>query len=185
MRNSALVGWWWGCGRSLAKLEVPLLNFLPFCPVGHSLQSRWQRLFLQDAGVSIWMSWIFSFRFGSCIPVLWVRFSRCFIFNVLVFSAVIFTVWSDLLLDVSTVYGFAIQVYFQWCGISTNSCRFTQTLRCHFIGVQGHYVFSEALALKFSEGPPLPPLLSGELDRNATSAHATAALKLWERAAEL
>ena len=38
MRNSALVGWWWGCGRSLAKLEVPLLNFLPFCPVGHSLQ---------------------------------------------------------------------------------------------------------------------------------------------------
>ena len=28
MRNSALVGWWWGCGRSLAKLEVPLLNFL-------------------------------------------------------------------------------------------------------------------------------------------------------------
>ena len=47
---------------------------------------------------------------------------------------------------------------------------------CHFIGVQGHSVFSEALALKFSEGPPLPPLLSGELDRNATSAHATATL---------
>ena len=54
-------------------------------------------------------------------------------------------------------------------------------MRCHFIGVQGHYVFSEALALKFSEGPPLPPLLSGELDRNATSAHATATL--WHFAA--
>ena len=39
MRNSALVGWWWGCGRSLAKLEVPLLNFLPFGPVGHSCNS--------------------------------------------------------------------------------------------------------------------------------------------------
>ena len=50
MRNSALVGWWWGCGRSLAKLEVPLLNFLPFCPVGHSMQSFWQHLFLLDAG---------------------------------------------------------------------------------------------------------------------------------------
>ena len=30
---------------------------------------HWQRLFLQDDDISIWMSWIFSFRIGSCFPV--------------------------------------------------------------------------------------------------------------------
>ena len=28
MRNPALVGWWWGCGCSLANLEVPHLEVL-------------------------------------------------------------------------------------------------------------------------------------------------------------
>ena len=79
MRNSALVGWWWGCGRSLAALEVPLLNFLLLDLFGHSVQSmRWH---------SILMCWIFgfhvfadAFQFGNCLDL------RSFDFMLLVIS---------------------------------------------------------------------------------------------------